>query len=1015
MDEDQQQPPRQRGRSQDGSGSGGLLSRYAGGQKGQHGPPSNPPRPPRPATPGGGSTRPPDQRSGAPGRGLNGGGLLGRFAPGQTPPSRDANGSLTRDGRDGDRQSSDRQPSANDWRASDYDPAEFDAMLDQAGDESRRYQASSRGRRDPSRRDHRDDGRRNAGRRDRDGWDDEAEWQRDWDAGWETGSWDQRWADEPEAADGGWGDGWDDEDAWSPVDARQSEQQSHSLIGADAASATGLAAMPMGRIARWRMLRRTNPGTATLLLVFFVGFLLTCVAPIIPLARLGFDVADIAHRASHLQALVADPTSVLSPSGLSTVQADVDSIEHDLYEINAFTNIIGAPLAAVSSTFRNYRLLVRMGFDLTAAADEGIQVGQTLLTPLQGGALSSDPNNPGLTPDDIGQARSTLADAKSRVQDAVAAYDQLNQAKLPSQLRPGSKYGSLLALLPQSVGLFNELDTLLQIAPGLLGVGQPAYYLVIAMDRTELRAGGGFQGNYGILTLAGGKQPATQPLSLQDAYALDTKYYDAHITGDPTTAQYNCGLKSGQPTVTPDYYGPQPPEAYWWWPYRNFSWCIDWGVRDSNLSPDFPTNARAAIAIAQQTPGVMPGPGPIQGVVGFTSAFIGDLLQLPEIGSLTLPQYPKDAPVTAQNLELEIHCHQEQLGPCPAIDKNINPADRKAFTHDLASALLAKIKTLHGGGLKPVVQAALTALKNKDLQVYFTDPRAELILQQLGLSSGIYTGGGDGFFVVDTNDGGNKANLYVTQREQDLVTLLPNGGAIHRLEVTYTYAYPSHGWVYADPATPEDYNDVSRVYMPGSATLLGYQGYAIPPNTSSPYVPRPLNDGGDGYDHFLGAPVTNSDVSGRTMVMGFVDVSCHNDILPYDGGFGQPMWGVTYQDANTGNGQACNLNPSTHTQTIDVEWYTPHAWTPGANGKGGSYSELIEKQAGTDGPPSTANPSGSVVTVQVYVDTGQLHGAQSGVDWTDLNMRAAGLQHATKIFDGPLSANMVTPAYTWSS
>src|SRR5262249_35193499 len=154
----------------------------------------------------------------------------------------------------------------------------------------------------------------------------------------------------------------------------------------------------------------------------------------------------------------------------------------------------------------------RMGYDLTSAAEGGLKVAQTVLVPLQGGAISSD-TGASLTPADIEQARLALAAADTQIADALTAYNQLNRSALPPQLQPDTKYGKLLALLPTAAQAMGELNTLLDVAPSLLGIGAPAYYLVIAMDSTELRPGGGFQGNYGILTLDGGKQSAKLPLS----------------------------------------------------------------------------------------------------------------------------------------------------------------------------------------------------------------------------------------------------------------------------------------------------------------------------------------------------------------------------------------------------------------------------------------------------------------------------------------------------------------------
>jgi hypothetical protein len=665
--------------------------------------------------------------------------------------------------------------------------------------------------------------------------------------------------------------------------------------------------------------------------------MLTCCAPTIPLLRLGYDAADAARRVSNLQAIFAGGTSALfNGAKLKEAQTEVDGITHDMYEINGAMNIAGAPLAAVSPQMRDYRLLVRMGFDLTAAADEGLNVGQTLLTPLQGGALSTDTGTPGLTMDDINQARAVLSDANARLQDSIGAYSSLDVGALPSQLRPGSRYGNLLGLLPTAQSALGEMSRLLDVAPSLLGIGQPAYYLVIAMDRSELRPGGGFQGNYGILTLEGGKQSKNPPFALHDTYALDQSYFTA-IHGAPNQ---NCGDSV-----------PQPPQYYWWWPYRvdpQTNKCDnDWGLRDSNLSPDFPTNARTAIQIVKDA-GQVPNHGDLQGVLAFTPVLIEDLLQA--TGPLDMPAW--HVTVTANNLEHLIH--DFQLGahkPPPGVD-------RKEFTHQMSSALLDRLKTLHGSALKPVLQVAEQALKDKDLQLYFEQPRAELVLQQLGLASEIYTGSSDGFYVVDTNFGGNKANQYVTEHQTDYVTLLPDGGALHRLQIAVTYN--KQGDVYDGTENSKSYQDLQRTYLPGDATILGYSGFnptIFDVGKDCPTVEIIITDCSP--THVITHPTTISDVSGRTMVLGPITVMCGPEasITSYVNG------------PNSIEDNGCRDHAQPHTMNVYIEWYTPHAFTMDASGHG-TYTELVEKQPGS---ADFLVGSGNYLTV--YVDTSSLHAA----------------------------------------
>lgn len=481
-------------------------------------------------------------------------------------------------------------------------------------------------------------------------------------------------------------------------------------------------------------------------------------------------------------------------------------------------------------------------------------------------------------------------------------------------------------------GLLASLTPALQIlgvAPSLLGIGQTARYLVLFVDRTELRPGGGFQGNFGILTMQGGKPSTTAPLVLQDTYQVDQRYYQNPQNSDASA----CPASAGQSVV-----GPQPPSLYWWWPIRCFSDQYGWGLRDADLAPDFPTNARTAMQIVTAS-GWLPAGTSLQGVIEVTPTLIEEMLNV--TGPLDMSAF--HVKITAQNLEQEIH--EFQLGA-----QGAGLPDRKAFTRALGAALLARLQHLSAPQLLQLTQVAHTALQDKDLQVYFADARAEQLLSQQGLASAIAPSG-DGFFVVDTNDGGNKANAYVTETQTDVVTLQPNGGALHRLRITVTY--DKQGPVYEGTTGFADYSDVQRTYLPGNANILGYsQPAAIFSNGTCADLLTPETDCTSGHVLDGSAPLTNSDVPGRAMVMEPFIVPCGSEasLLQYEAALDYAQ---------------CTTDPQPHAQTVYITWYTPHAYSVDAGG-GGVYTELIQKQPGTT--LALANgQQGSQVQLAVYV------------------------------------------------
>src|SRR5262249_28511821 len=142
------------------------------------------------------------------------------------------------------------------------------------------------------------------------------------------------------------------------------------------------------------------------------------------------------------------------------------------------------------------------------------------------------------------------------------------------------------------------VDAWLHVAPALLGVNAPTRLLVELMDRGETRATGGYIGNYGGMTIQQGK---LAPFSLTDVYTLDIPY----------------AVQQGWPNA---------PAPYTWWPFHGF------GLRDSNLSPSFPTSAQMGIdQLAKE------GGPPVQGVVALNALVIARALAV--IGPVDVPGY----------------------------------------------------------------------------------------------------------------------------------------------------------------------------------------------------------------------------------------------------------------------------------------------------------------------------------------------------------------------------------------
>ena len=382
------------------------------------------------------------------------------------------------------------------------------------------------------------------------------------------------------------------------------------------------------------------------------------------------------------------------------------------------------------------------------------------------------------------QASSSLTTAQLvALQQAVAAFAvDITQAHAARQRIPdqgvtlGATAAHLLArydqLAPTLSAAVDSLSALLAAAPALLGTDHPASYLVEILDETELRGGGGFIGNYGVMTVTGGRMSTA---TVKDTYLLDGPYLATHTRAFPA--------------------------LYSWFPLTN-----NLGLRDSNLSPDFPQNAQLAERIYQQESGQS-----VSGVVAITPAFIAQLLQL--TGPVAVPGYP--VTVTSQNLVQTIHHYQFQTNAQGVPSSDGLSSTRKHFTAVLGETVFARLRTLPAGAYSALLKLAQANLKSKNLQLYLGDQGAQTLLTHLQFANALpgAAASNDLLALVDNNVGGNKADLYVTQTASDDVTVRADGSAQHTLTLVYKY-HPT-GSVFGDSST---FADEVQIYVPHGST-----------------------------------------------------------------------------------------------------------------------------------------------------------------------------------------------------
>ncbi len=636
----------------------------------------------------------------------------------------------------------------------------------------------------------------------------------------------------------------------------------------------------------------------------------------------------------------SDPTAALNAPKLQQARVQIAQAQSDFLQLQQMVDQpdIQATLQQYAPQFVGKlgmaQRLVQVGIDVTQMGNELIGVALLGANILHGSPLASGSTKPLITVADVSNIDAAMAHTLYYINDIRAQMSQVSLNDLPISASQKNELTSVLSLLPKVQSYVQQGQGLVDLISWLLGVGQTRRFLVQTMDSAELRPGGGFTGQYGILQIQNGRMA---PFSLQDVTELD----------------YNSnGAELGRQA---------PPQ------YRNWMNFGNWGLRDSNLSGDFPTTAQLAMQVYQDE-----GGGPVDGDISFTPVVISHILSV--IGPIKVPEYNET--ITAQNLEDRLHYYQQDPVAIALQQQKTgthNAATRKAFTTLLGKLLLDKVRHLPIPTLLKIAQNATKDIQSRDLEIYFTNPQAEAWLAAHGYSGGMSTfSKQDGFMVVQANISISKASQYVHTTYQDNISLDAQGGATHTL--TITLDYQQKGPVYGQ----NTYADYIRVYAPANAVFQGGDGF----DTGKPLCngPPAPGSGGKGGKPPASPPSWHPGLPSCTQFASYFpgnerycpdgnySLSGPNSFVPGKGFMPWPVDSLGPPTEMTSDlpdramWGGLTVTPKNCTSTITLSWYVPNVVKHVAGQP--IYSVFVEKQGGY------------VPTVQISIDTSQLKGVK---------------------------------------
>jgi len=593
---------------------------------------------------------------------------------------------------------------------------------------------------------------------------------------------------------------------------------------------------------------------------------------------------------------VANTSKLLDTTALLRAKKELTAAHNDftqvryIFDHTSFVALVEQYAPQYRPQITSARAASQVGSDVATIGQVIIDAALVLAPKLRGPLLTSS-QTALVTPADLKLVGATIDRILPYVDDIQQQSQGMSLTALPVNAHQREQVQQLIQFLPQVRSTLTQGRTLLDAGGWLLGVSEPRTFLVQTMDRGELRPTGGFTGQYGELRITGGR---VAPFSLRDISLIE--YADNSPTSDKLA-----------------------PTAYRsWWPFAN------WGLRDSNLSADFPTSAQ--IAIDQYK---VETRRHVDGVILFTPFLIEHVLQV--TGPVRIPSYNET--ITAQNLEARLHYYQlDNAGIAKQIaissgDKSTS--DRKHFTSLVARTLMDVVRHSTPTLLLALGKQMLSDLQTKDLQMYVANTQLQTVLSQYGYAAQVdRSTTHDGVYVVQANVSASKASQYVKTTMHDMVTLDAQGGATHQLQVQL--AYTQLGFVYG----LDTYRDYMRVYVPPTAKFLSGNGF----DTGTPLCGGPLTACGQTgvypqdemtcpagqYDGGASAPMINDDYTGQWHPLDKVGPPTN---LVSDE-FGRTMFGGYV------------VIPKNCTMNVRLSWYVPPIGHT-------AYSLLIQRQAGT--------------------------------------------------------------------
>lgn len=382
-----------------------------------------------------------------------------------------------------------------------------------------------------------------------------------------------------------------------------------------------------------------------------------------------------------------------------------------------------------------------------------------------------------------------------KLQGARVEFDQIDPNRYPEtykgvELR--TKMMQILNLFDQVVEYSSTSKPVLEAAPYLLGMESPRNYFVLFQNDKELRPTGGFMTAYSIMKVDKAK---FEPVDSADIYHLD--------------AVYKPVLPAPKPIVDM-IKGP-------------YILSQNIRLRDMNYSPDFPTSMKLFTEEVEKID--LPE---VDGIIGVDTQLLVNILNvLGEIGVSGFGNFStkNDSRCNCPQVIYELESFADTEGPIvwdPNTGKIVytppNYDNRKKIIGPLMNSILANALAQPKEKMPALIDAMFKSLMEKHVLFYVYDEEAQKSLDEFGVTGKILDYQGDYLHISDSNLGGRKSNLYVTQEVHQEIETDKSGTVTKTVTITYKNSEKHDGWL--NSVLP----NWVRIYVPKGAKLLTSEG-----------------------------------------------------------------------------------------------------------------------------------------------------------------------------------------------